>query len=708
MQVPLTSFKVRLIGFLGLLLSTLFAAWIWQSWNEAGEYVEAEERGQVRTLVQTLAPLVDGELHERAVGEFPEADEIHAWAYGPTWLQYLRRTLVDGVRHASLESPIYTLRLRESARNTVLADRKSVHLGALEMVLTSSTTPAWRHTADYLPEMGAALFDGQVSTTGVYRNALGSWISAFAPISDGGGRVVGLLKADASVSTLPIQVRQRMSKKATFGLIVLLFALMGWALLTLSITRALTRVQLAALRLGAGDYSTQLEISNSSREIRDLADAFESARARIASYIEAQERLVSALEMTRIEAESANKAKSLFLANMSHDLRTPLNAIIGFIQILRQGDLDPEQREIVDTVQRASESLHKIVGDILDFSRITEGNLELAETRFDVRELIQETGERMSIQAQQIGLEFTWSWTPDIPDTVYGDPTRLRQILTHLIDNAIKFTEVGSIRFSCNVDHVDETGTTLRFEVVDTGSGIQPERQARLFEPFTQDEEDEGSERGTGIGLSLCRSLCRLLGGEIGAVSNPGQGSTFWFTVNLGSIPNPGPSREPLAALPAPTSVEPLEARKRVLIAEDSVVNRRLALHMVRRLGYDGEVAVDGLEAVDAVRCEAFDAILMDCQMPRMDGFEATRAIRNLDGAAGLIPIIAFTASTEPEQRERILAAGMVDAVTKPVAIETLGSALRRWIGPRTAEDPDPAPGRDQVATPALGAGPST
>ncbi|MFT5051907.1 MAG: signal transduction histidine kinase/CheY-like chemotaxis protein [Chlamydiales bacterium] len=689
MQLPLSSFKVRLIGFLGILLSTLFTAWIWQSWNEAADYVEAQERGQVQTLVQTLAPLLDGELHERAVDKYDQPGAVDRWSSSPMWLQYLRQTLVDGVHNTKLETPIYTLRLKPGARESVLADRESIHTGVLEVVLTSDATPAWRHSADYLPEMGDALFDRQVATTDVRADERGSWISAFAPVCDAEGQVVGLLRADASVSNIKALVKERLARKTTFGLMVLLYAILGCVLLTLSITRSLTRVQQAAQRLSAGDYTTPFPISNSSRELRDLTEAFESARARMAAHIEAQERLNSALETTRVEAESANRAKSLFLANMSHDLRTPLNAIIGFIQVLRQSELDTEQREIVDTVRRASEALHTVVGDMLDFARISEGRLELAEAQFDVRDLIQETGERLLTQAKKRGLELTWAAAPDVPMKVHGDPSRLRQVLTHLIDNAIKFTEIGSVHFTGHTDHADADRTALRFEVVDTGSGIPPERLGRLFEPFTPNAETGGAERGTGMGLSLCRSLCQLLGGEIGVDSRPGHGSTFWFTVNLGTVMDGTRSVAALASVPAPLphSTGPQGARKRILIAEDSAVNRRIALHMVRRLGYDGEVAVDGIEALDAVRCEAFDVILMDCQMPRMDGFEATQAIRALGGAAARTPIIAFTATAEAKDREHALALGMVDVITKPVAIEKLGEALERWSGSRTPSD---------------------
>lgn len=684
MLLPPSSFKVRLIGFLGLMLSSLFGAWIWHAWTEAGEYVEEQERAQVQTLVRTLAPMLNGDLHEQAAAEFPDLDIVPRWESAPEWLGFLRQSLVQGARYNELESPLSTLRLRDEMREVVSSNPDEPHVGAMEVMLTSSSTPNWRHSVSYQPEMGLALFGGQTTATGVHEDSRGSWISAFAPVRNDEGQIVAILRAEAAVSDLLIQARNRMKKRATFGLIVLIYAILGCALLALSVTRALTQLQSAAQRLGDGDYTTPFHIHNEAREIQDVTEAFESARVRIASHIEAQERLNSALEITRHDAEAANRAKSLFLANMSHDLRTPLNAIIGFVQLLRQSELKSDQVEMVDTIQRAGESLHEIVGDILDFSKISEGKLELFKTNFDVRSLVQEVGEVMLDKAHAKGLELNWSCNPSVPNTVRGDAGRLRQILGHLIDNGIKFTDIGSVSFRATLDHADQNHALLRFEVVDTGIGIEPQHRERLFEPFARNDEPEGLSRGTGIGLSLSRSLCQLLGGEIGADSTPGQGSTFWFTVQLevdaetAPVSGSGEPHEAPPALPSPVR-KPTDSRRRILIAEDSAVNRRMALHMVRKLGYEGEVAVDGLEAVDAVRCEHFDAILMDCQMPRMDGIEAARLIRELGGSASRIPIIAFTATADDEDRKNAMEAGMVDIIGKPIALADLQEVLERW-----------------------------
>ena len=419
-----------------------------------------------------------------------------------------------------------------------------------------------------------------------------------------------------------------------------------------------------------------------------------------------------ALARAKEDAVAANLMKSAFLANLSHELRTPLNGVLGMVDLLATTELDARQRRYTEVARSSASLLLSVISDVLDFSKIEAGKLELESLELSLPDIVEDVANILALNAEEKGLELKRD--VDAASTTFiGDPARLRQVLMNLMSNAIKFTRKGAVSIRASLVEESERSARVRVEVVDTGIGIPRATQAKLFQPFTQVDASTTREHGgTGLGLAICRELIERMGGAIGLSSTPDVGSTFWFEVTFEKAreraAQASPDSERVQGLPA----TPLRAREtRLLLVEDSAINAEVAGEILRSAGYQVDVAADGAEAVTAARERAYDLVLMDCQLPEVDGYEATRRIRAIEREGKLpgartrpLPIIALTAGVTREELDRCFAADMNDHVSKPVDARKLLAMVARYLDPSAivpararSERPSAPPAADLV-----------
>ena len=661
LRVRRVSLRQRLTGFALTMMFLCMGTVCLLDYQKAKYQLEDHLGKELLGIVVSIAPLIDGDAVARI--EHDAEGEI----LNPEDFDKLRSVLIkvkDANGLQSVGSPLYIMRAAEDFEIT----------GELEFVVMTDRDQNGqffvgnRYRA--LEHNRKALL-GTPATTGVYKDSLGLWISAAAPVRDSRGQVVGIVQADRPVAHFYSEVRSQSLSTFAVAIASLVVGSLFAAWMARGIVQPIYELVSATERLAKGDLRRPVTLFRTD-ELGELGASINEMAQQLKSAGDEQIARQNEISDARDRAEAATRAKSEFLATMSHEIRTPMNGIIGRTSLLLGTPLSAAQKDFVETIRSSGEALLTLINDILDFSKIEAGKLELEQINFDVRMVIEESVELLSDLARQKKLELHLLVDADVPTGVIGDSGRLRQMILNLLSNAVKFTEKGEIVIHVELGELADSTATLRVSVRDTGIGLTEEQQAGLFQSFTQ--ADSSTTRrfgGTGLGLAITKRLAEKMGGTVGVVSSLGQGSTFWFT-----------ARMDVCALCEVSETNLLE-RKRVLVVDDNPLTRKAIGQILQSVGAAAILAGGSTEALELLRKlraqgTAYDIAIVDLQMPDSDGLTFAQAMAAQTGVR--VPIVLLTSSPEASTGEHPAHLNIHACVTKPVRRNALLNACARAI----------------------------